>query len=102
MRQQEFDERGGITRNELLKTIRLTVEEAASIVSTLDPNVLSEKRVIQHKEVSVFYAVYHVVEHFSMHTGQIIQIAKERTGKDLEFYIFEKGVPKERWRGKPE
>jgi len=128
VRQREFDERGGIPRNALLKTLRSTVEEAAGIIAALDQNAagpqhplqtqrqgvgnqfpthepdskLSEMRNIQHKEVSVFYAVYHVVEHFSMHTGQIIQITKERTGEDLGFYGFDKGVPKERWGGKPD
>ena len=28
-------------------------------------------------------AIYHVVEHFSMHTGQVIWLAKARRGVDL-------------------
>jgi hypothetical protein len=31
-------------------------------------------------------AIYHVVEHFSMHTGQIIFASKMLTGSDLGFY----------------
>jgi hypothetical protein len=30
--------------------------------------------------------VYHVVEHFSMHTGQILFATKMLTGTDLGFY----------------
>jgi hypothetical protein len=30
--------------------------------------------------------VYHVVEHFSMHTGQILFATKLLTGSDLGFY----------------
>ena len=42
-----------------------------------------ETRRIQGYEVTVLEAVYHVVEHFSMHTGQIIVLAKARSGADL-------------------
>jgi len=31
-------------------------------------------------------AIYHVVEHFSMHTGQIILLTKARTGEDLNLW----------------
>jgi hypothetical protein len=34
----------------------------------------------------VLEAVYHVVEHFSMHTGQILFATKMFTGADLGFY----------------
>jgi uncharacterized damage-inducible protein DinB len=38
--------------------------------------------------VTVLEAIYHVVEHFSMHTGQIIFATKLLTGEDLEFYGY--------------
>jgi hypothetical protein len=41
---------------------------------------------IQGYTVSGLYAVYQVVEHFAMHYGQILYIAKNLTGKDLGFY----------------
>jgi len=31
-------------------------------------------------------AIYHVVEHFGMHTGQIIMLSKMRTGTDLKLW----------------
>ena len=31
-------------------------------------------------------AIFHVVEHFSYHTGQIIYITKMRTEEDLQFW----------------
>jgi len=97
-RQTEFDTREGKSGSELIKGLRSVVEEAAEVLTEIDSHKLSEKRTIQQKEISVFYAIYHAVEHFSMHTGQIIQMTKERTGKDLKFYGFEKGVPIEQWR----
>ena len=31
-------------------------------------------------------AIYHVVQHFAMHTGQVILIAKERAPGAVRFY----------------
>jgi hypothetical protein len=36
--------------------------------------------------VTVLEAIYHVVEHFSGHTGQIIFATKFLKGEDLGFY----------------
>jgi uncharacterized damage-inducible protein DinB len=43
---------------------------------------------IQTYEVSTLQAVYHVVEHFSYHLGQVLYIYKMRTGTDPQFYKF--------------
>ena len=37
-------------------------------------------------DVTVLEAVYHVVEHFGMHSGQIILLSKARTGADLRLW----------------
>ena len=97
-RQEEFDATGGKKKDEVMKLLRETVREAGDVLRSADPERLLDRAVIQGKEVSLLYAVYHVVEHFSMHTGQIIQMTKERTARDLKFYGFEKGKPVERWR----
>jgi hypothetical protein len=39
-----------------------------------------------------------VVEHFGMHTGQIIYITKLRRGVDLAFYEVEGGVATPMWQ----
>jgi hypothetical protein len=36
--------------------------------------------------VTVLEAIYHVVEHFSGHTGQIVYATKLLTGDNLEYY----------------
>ena len=41
---------------------------------------------MQKYDVTVLEAVYHVVEHFSMHTGQILFATKLLTGQDLGYY----------------
>jgi len=46
----------------------------------------------------VLEAIFHVTEHFSMHTGQIIMLTKMLAQKDLRFYDFASGAPAHTWR----
>ena len=86
MRQQEFDERKEIPRQELIESLRSTIKEADEILANMDAAVLTEEREIQGRSVTVLEAIYHVVEHFSMHAGQIIMLTKMRAKKDLHLY----------------
>ena len=85
-RQQEFDERTHIPAKELLAKLRAVVEEADEIIRGLDTSALLSMRRIQDYEVTVLEAIYHVVEHFGMHTGQIILLTKARAGEDLKLW----------------
>lgn len=85
-RQAEFDRREGLTGDELLAVLWETLEEVDGVLSELSVEALQEERVIQGLPNTVLSVLYHVVEHFSMHTGQIIYISKLRTGRDLGFY----------------
>jgi uncharacterized damage-inducible protein DinB len=85
-RQQEFNERSRIPARELLSGLRAVVEEADEIIRGLDADALLSRRAIQDYDVTVLEAIYHVVEHFSMHTGQIILLTKARTGQDLKLW----------------
>jgi uncharacterized damage-inducible protein DinB len=85
-RQQEFDERKQIPKDELLAKLRRIVEEADEVIESLDENELLTPRQIQSYDVTVLEAVYHVVEHFSMHTGQIILLSKARVAEDLRLW----------------
>ena len=58
----------------------------------------ARRRSIQGYDVSVLEAVFHVVEHFSMHTGQIILLTKTLTASDLAFYDTSGGDPRPDWR----
>ncbi len=87
-RDREFAARGGVTRDELIATLRAVVREAVVVLRDLSPDVLGEVREIQGKDQVVFNAIYHVVEHFSMHTGQIAYVTKLLTAEDLGFYEF--------------
>ena len=95
-RQEEFDARGPVPREELLSRLRATVAEAGEALSRVPPDSLLERRRIQGLDVSLLEAVYHAVEHFSMHTGQVILLTKLLKG-DLGFYDFSGGTPRTRW-----
>ena len=82
----EFAARGGTDKSELTRRLRSTVEEALRVIGGLREQQLAARHVIQGYDVSVLEAIYHVVEHFSMHTGQIIFITKLLTTADLGFY----------------
>ncbi|MBX5495985.1 MAG: DUF1572 family protein [Bryobacteraceae bacterium] len=85
-RDAEFAARGLISREELWNRLDETVKEANRIIEGLTASRLQERVTIQNYEVSVLEAVYHVVEHFSQHTGQIIFATKLMTRQDLGFY----------------
>ena len=82
-RDQEFEQRAPISTERLLERLSATVREADAILAGLDPASLLEQRRIQGFDITVGEAVYHVVEHFATHTGQITLLAKLRLGKDL-------------------
>lgn len=86
VRQQEFDQRETIPRSELVSKLRETLDEVDAVLARLDDGKLLERRTIQGDDVTVLEAIFHVVEHFSMHTGQIILITKMLTGSDMKFY----------------
>ena len=85
-RDSEFSARSG---ENPLAQLRASVDEAVAVLSTLPHSALAERRIIQkHYDVTVLAAIYHVVEHFSGHTGQIIFATKLLTGDDLGFYSY--------------
>ncbi|HEX8491724.1 MAG TPA: DinB family protein [Pyrinomonadaceae bacterium] len=98
VRQEEFDERRVLPRSELLGRLKDTLAEADAVLASIEPSALLEACRIQGNDVTVIEAIYHVVEHFSMHTGQIILLAKMLRGEDLHFYDFSGGAPVETWR----
>ena len=95
-RDAEFEQREVISRAELLTLLRTTLSEVETTLRTLDPALLLERRLIQGHDVDILEAIFHVTEHFSMHTGQIIMLTKMLTASDLRFYDFEGDVPTQR------
>ncbi len=85
-RDAEFAATGGVSIQELGDRLRGTVAEATAVMQRVTAARLAERLVVQEYPVSVLDAIYHVVEHFSMHTGQIILVTKMLTTSDLGFY----------------
>lgn len=85
-RADEFAARGGMGVEEAMGVLLASVEDAERILRALDPDDLLAPRTIQGIDTTGLAALYHVVEHFSMHAGQILFLAKARKGRDLGFY----------------
>ena len=87
-RPSEFSARTGGTAAVLLAKLRGTVGEAVAVIRSLPRERLTEQVSIQGYATTVLSAIFHVVEHFSGHTYQIILLTKRFTGKDLGFYSY--------------
>jgi uncharacterized damage-inducible protein DinB len=85
-RDGEFSAGGGDSIPDLKERLRGIVREAAAVIDATTPERLAERVTIQKYDVSVLEAIYHVVEHFSLHMGQIVFAAKMMTGSDMGFY----------------
>ena len=85
-RDAEFAQREIISRDELLTLLRTTLSEVQTTLLNLDPSLLLEHRKIQGNDVELLEAIFHVTEHFSMHTGQIIMLTKMLAEGRIRFY----------------
>ena len=85
-RSTEFRARGGKDKTALLAHLTAAMGDVDAVLAKLSPDELLSERQIQGRSVSVFEAVYHVVEHFSTHTGQIVLLAKIHVGEKVKFY----------------
>jgi uncharacterized protein DUF1572 len=85
-RDGEFAARSGMDAQQLMATLRSTVEDAASLIRALPPARLTEIIRPQGYEGTVLASIYHVVEHFAGHAFQIMFATKLMTSRDLGFY----------------
>lgn len=87
-RSAEFSAQSGGSAAGLLAALRGTVDEAVNLIRTLPHKRLVDSLRIQGYDTTVLSAIFHVVEHFSGHTYQIILLTKHATGEDLGFYGY--------------
>lgn len=85
-RDLEFAERGPIPGDQLMKKLDQTLNQAVRVLDSLEPDTCLRKHRIQVYDVTGLQAIFHVVEHFSYHTGQIICITRMLKNIDLKFY----------------
>jgi len=79
-RAAEFAATDGPGKAALFANMVQTVRDACATLESLDSADLTRPVVLQGFDTSPLQAVYHVVEHFSWHTGQLVAIAKQRAG----------------------
>jgi len=97
-RASEFAATDGSDAVTLFAALRTTLDEADAVIAGLSVDDLASRRTIQGRDVTVFDAVYHVVEHFSLHTGQIILLTKQYAPGLVQFYEDAGGLAKPVWR----
>ncbi len=97
-RAAEFTADGGQSVAELWEMIEAALRDADAVLATLDESKLARRLTIQGREVTVLGAVYHVVEHFSMHMGQIILLAKLLSPGSIRFYEDAGGLARPVWK----
>ena len=96
-RDGEFAARGGATAAELLDALDAALDDVDAVIAKLTPDDLASRRTIQGREVSVLEAVYHVVEHFALHAGQIILVSKMHAPGAVRFYDDTGGLARPLW-----
>ena len=84
----EFSARSGPAGSVLVANLRAAVADAVRIIRTLPHARLTDAVTIQGHDTTVAGAIFHVVEHFSGHTYQIILLTKRATHEDLGFYGY--------------
>lgn len=85
-RPEEFGARELVSAATLLELLSGTMQQAAEVLARLTREDLVASYEIQGYHVSGLDALYQVVEHFGMHYGQILYIAKTLSGVDLGLY----------------
>lgn len=90
----EFAARGSAPKGELIALVRATLDESDAVLAGIEDECAAANSDVllqrvckpQSYEVTVFDAIFHVVEHFSYHTGQIVFAAKWLAEGQVSFY----------------
>ena len=85
-RPAEFAQCDPIPTDEIFGDLTDTVQQGCDVIAELTEQQLLEKVAVQRYEVSGLSAVIHVVEHFSLYTGQIVYATKLLINQDLSLY----------------
>lgn len=94
----EFAAREGASKEELLARLDETLAEADAVLARLDPARLSDRLHIQARDITALDAVYQVVQHFALHLGQIILVAKSEVPGAVKFYEDAGGKARPIWK----
>jgi uncharacterized damage-inducible protein DinB len=105
-RRNEFAGRAPVPGRELLKLLERTLDDVDATLVDLEKELAATDGEVPLQRVclpqgfsqTVFDAVFHVVEHFSYHTGQIVMLAKWHVAERIRLYddVRLDSVPKPR------
>jgi len=93
----EFAQKTGRDGQALLNDLEAVLTKADRVLARLKPEDLERPIAIQGRETTVLGAIYHVVEHFAMHAGQIILMTKVQAPGKIRFYEDEGGLARPTW-----
>jgi uncharacterized damage-inducible protein DinB len=93
-RASEFAARGSAPGGKLIESVKATLDEADAVMALIEDECAAAnsdeplQRVCmpQAYQVTVYDAIFHVIEHFSYHTGQIVFAAKWLAEGQVSFY----------------
>lgn len=85
-RPAEFAERGPLPLQPILDKLAQTIRDADAVLAVLPATALSARHSIQGYDVTGVEVVFHVVEHFAFHTGQVVHMTKALRDCDLSLY----------------
>jgi uncharacterized damage-inducible protein DinB len=97
-RAAEFAATSGGTSVDLLDALDRVLADADRALGRLTAEQLTEQRTFQGRDLSVLEAVFHVVEHFAMHVGQVVFIAKLTRPGAVHFYDDAGGMARPVWK----
>jgi len=96
-RAAEFSARDGAGRDALLGDLEKALDEVDGVLAALTSNRLLDRAQIQGRDMTVLEAIYHVVEHFGYHLGQIVLVSKQFAPDGVKFYDDAGGLARPLW-----
>ncbi len=96
-RAAEFAQREGADAVALLADLETVLRKADRVLAALSAQDLDRSITIQARETTILGAIYHVVEHFAMHTGQIVLMTKIYAPGTIRFYEDAGGLARPTW-----
>jgi uncharacterized damage-inducible protein DinB len=97
-RAAEFAQKEGADAVALLADLEGVLRKADRVLAGLSAQDLERSVTIQARETTVLGAIYHVVEHFAMHTGQIVFLTKLYAPGKIRFYEDAGGLARPTWQ----
>jgi uncharacterized damage-inducible protein DinB len=86
IRQQEFDEKGPLPTEELIRRLDEVMAGVEKVLDNLTPDEVLAPVAVQGFEETGVSVLVHVTEHFSYHVGQITYFVKWRKNRDTGYY----------------